>query len=101
MTQQWSLAKKEIRCRNVHWPQNTRNHNYVGIVDSNLVLRRLTGCCVFMEATYHIAIYLGIGVTIQQKAPNKSEQEDEDAILREWNCSIRGMWQKSVTELRI
>ena len=25
----------------------------------------------------------------------------EDAIFREWNHSIRGMWQKSVTELRI
>ena len=34
-------------------------------------------------------------------ALNKSEQEDEDAILREWNRSIRGMWQKSVTELCI
>ena len=54
-----------------------------------------------MEAKYHIVIYLGIGVTIQQKALNKSEQEDEDAIFREWNHSIRGMWQKSVTELRI
>ena len=54
-----------------------------------------------MEAKYHIAIYLGIGVTIQQKALNKSEQEDEDAIFREWNHSIRGMCQKSVTELRI
>ena len=30
-----------------------------------------------------------------------SEQEDEDAIFREWNHSIRGMCQKSVTELRI
>ena len=53
-----------------------------------------------MEAKYHIAIYLGIGVTIQQKALNKYEQEDEDAIFREWNHSLRGMWQKSVTELR-
>ena len=33
------------------------------------------------------------------KALNKSEQEDKDAIFREWNRSIRGMWQKSVTEL--
>ena len=47
-----------------------------------------------MEAKYHIAIYLGIGVTIQQKALNRSEQ-DEDAIFREWNHFIRGMWQKS------
>ena len=54
-----------------------------------------------MEAKYHIAIYLVIGVTIQQKALNKSEQEDEDAVFREWNHSIRGMCQKSVTELRI
>ena len=54
-----------------------------------------------MEAKYHIAIYLGIGVTIQQKALNKSEQEDEDAIFKEWNHSIRGMCQKSVAELRI
>ena len=53
------------------------------------------------EAKYHIAIYLEIGVTIQQKALNKSEQEDEDAIFREWNHSIRGMCQKSVTELHI
>ena len=30
-----------------------------------------------------------------------SEQEDEDAIFREWNHFIRGIWQKSVTELRI
>ena len=52
-----------------------------------------------MEVKYHVAIYLGIGVTIQQKALNKSEQDD--AIFREWNHSIRGMWQKSVTELRI
>ena len=35
-----------------------------------------------MEAKYHIAIYLGIGVTIQQKALNKYEQEDEEAIFR-------------------
>ena len=56
---------------------------------------------VHIEAKYHIAIYLGMGVTIQQKALNKSEQEDKDAIFREWNCSIRGMWQKSVRELRI
>ena len=54
-----------------------------------------------MEAKYHIAIYLGIGVTIQQKALNKYEQEDEEAIFREWNCSIRVMWQKVVTELHI
>ena len=54
-----------------------------------------------MEAKYHIAIYLGIGVTIQQKALNKSEQEDEDAIFREWNHSIKGMCQKRVTELHI
>ena len=54
-----------------------------------------------MEAKYHIAIYLGIGVTIQQKALNKSEKQDEDAIFREWNHSIRGMCQKSVTELHI
>ena len=54
-----------------------------------------------MEAKYYIAIYLGTGVTIQQKALNKSEQEDEDAIFREWNHSIRGMCQKSVTELHI
>ena len=54
-----------------------------------------------MKAKYHIAIYLGIGVTIQQKALNKSEQEDENAIFREWNHSIRGMCQKSVTELHI
>ena len=46
-----------------------------------------------MEAKYHIAIYLEIGVTIQQKALNKSEQEDEDA---EWNHSIIGMCQKSI-----
>ena len=51
-----------------------------------------------MEAKYHIVMYLGIGVTIQQKALNKSEQEDEDTIFREWNHSIRGMCQKSVTE---
>ena len=30
-----------------------------------------------------------------------SEQEDEDAIFKEWNHSIRRMWQKSVIELRI
>ena len=54
-----------------------------------------------MEAKYHIAVYLGIGVTIQQKALNKSEPEDENPIFREWNHSIRGMWQKSVTELHI
>ena len=54
-----------------------------------------------MEAKYHTAIYLGIGITIQQKALNKSEQEDEDAIFREWNHSIRGMCQKSVIELHI
>ena len=56
-----------------------------------------------MEAKYHIAICLGIGVTctIQQKVLNKSEQEDEDAIFREWNHSIRGMCQKSITELHI
>ena len=54
-----------------------------------------------MEAKYHVAIYLGIGVTIQQKALNKSGQEDEDTIFKEWNHSIRVIWQKSVTELRI
>ena len=54
-----------------------------------------------MEAKYHIAIYLGIGVKIQQKALNKSEQEAEDAVFREWNHSIRRMCQKSVTELHI
>ena len=31
----------------------------------------------------------------------KGSEQDEDAIFREWNHSIRGMCQKSVTELHI